>query len=96
MKAKQYNKDYNYDNMKNYEADRLRYSYTLTKVKYSHEELVAAYLAWADKKRSFWTRFNEFGNAIEKVPEVDRRDKEWNIYCDIRDGVELGSNKRNS
>lgn len=66
----------NPENIKiDYERTRLsRYGNTPQNACYSNEDLLKAYLAWADEKMG--------------------REPEWNAYCDVRDGVPRGTNKK--
>lgn len=45
-----------------------------SEVKYTHDELQKAYVAWVNAKQQ-------------------DRNRLWNVYCDIRDGVAVGTNQ---
>lgn len=64
-----------------YEAERMeRYKGITQRVEYSADEIRVAYNEW---------------RTIEMTPECGARKREpqWNIYCDMRDGMLLGTNR---
>lgn len=50
------------------------------KVEYTDDQIKAAYLAWTATRK-----------AEPSWAELKHRESKWNEYCDVRDGVPLGT-----